>query len=94
MPVPSTPCSLSLTLLVFQDTNFSGYFANQVITNACASLAILNAVFNMSSSSVYVGPELENLKEFGQGMSSLDLGELLSNSDKVRPHSSAQMIRR
>lgn len=67
-----------------QESDVEGlYFANQVIQNACASLAILNAVFNLSPADVDIGSELENLKEFGVGMNSMDLGELLSNSDKV-----------
>ena len=67
---------------------------NKVINNACGSLAILNTVFNLPSSSSSsslsegsgwsLGPELENLREFGQGMDAQSLGYAIGNSDKVR----------
>ncbi|KAA1073871.1 hypothetical protein PGTUg99_013812 [Puccinia graminis f. sp. tritici] len=47
------------------------WFAHQVITNACATLAILNAVMNIpsTSSKIQLGQELSQLKEFSVGKS-------------------------
>jgi hypothetical protein len=60
-----------------QSTDDGSQRSNAVINNACATLAILNAVFNFPQSDegecqqkVELGSELENLKEFGQGMDS------------------------
>ncbi|KAL7415278.1 ubiquitin carboxyl-terminal hydrolase [Mrakia frigida] len=73
------------------DRNFPGVFINQVITNACGSLAILNAVLNFPPSSsssednkLVLGEELENLKSFTEGMDSMDKGHVISNSQKLR----------
>ncbi|KGB74731.1 ubiquitin carboxyl-terminal hydrolase L5 [Cryptococcus deuterogattii 99/473] len=67
------------------------WFANQVINNSCGTLAALNAVMNITpqqsvheDESIQLGSELENLREFGAGMQSLDLGHVLSSSDHIR----------
>lgn len=66
-------------------------FSRPAVSNACATLAILNSVFNLPTSTgdettlFQLGAELENLKEFGTGMDSQTLGLTISNSDKVRP---------
>ncbi|WVQ84053.1 hypothetical protein IAT38_006198 [Cryptococcus sp. DSM 104549] len=67
------------------------WFANQVINNSCGTLAALNAVMNIKpepsaheAEAVELGSELENLREFGAGMESLDLGHVLSSSDHIR----------
>ena len=66
-----------------QDRDFPGYFANQVINNACASVAILNSVLNMGTDKLVLGSELENLKEFGTGMDFMTRGLTITNSEKV-----------
>ncbi|WVQ76826.1 hypothetical protein IAR50_006500 [Cryptococcus sp. DSM 104548] len=67
------------------------WFANQVINNSCGTLAALNAVMNIPSESspnagesIELGQELGNLREFGAGMESLDLGHIVSSSDRIR----------
>lgn len=62
-----------------QDRSFPGQFYNQVINNACGSIAILNAVTNFSPSDestpeeekFVLGEELENIKMFTEGMNSM-----------------------
>ncbi|WVR04462.1 hypothetical protein IAU60_001465 [Kwoniella sp. DSM 27419] len=70
------------------------WFANQVINNSCGTVAALNAVMNIQRTpSQYEGesielgliqPELDNLREFGAGMESQDLGHLVSSSPSIR----------
>ncbi|ORY20710.1 putative ubiquitin-specific protease [Naematelia encephala] len=67
------------------------WFANQVINNSCGTLAALNAVMNIPpvkslypGESIELGAELENLRDFGAGMTPLDLGHVLSSSDLIR----------
>lgn len=42
-------------------------FSHQVINNACASIAILNATLNIQDPDVELGEELENLRAFSDG---------------------------
>ncbi|KAJ9114932.1 hypothetical protein QFC20_001306 [Naganishia adeliensis] len=67
------------------------YFANQVINNSCGTLAALNAVMNVApqegqtpEETISHGDELQNLREFGVGMNPVDLGYLITNSDRIR----------
>ncbi|WWD22144.1 hypothetical protein CI109_106633 [Kwoniella shandongensis] len=67
------------------------WFANQVINNSCGTLAALNAVMNIRpqassnpDETVELGPELDNLRDFGAGMGSQDLGHILSSSPHIR----------
>ncbi|WWC59225.1 uncharacterized protein I303_101775 [Kwoniella dejecticola CBS 10117] len=67
------------------------WFANQVINNSCGTVAALNAVMNIpaqasqyTDESIELGEELGNLREFGAGMESLDLGHLISSSPHIR----------
>lgn len=60
------------------------YFAHQVINNACASIAILNATLNIQDPDVELGEELENLRAFSDGLNSDDKGWTISNSEKIR----------
>ncbi|KAG0145655.1 hypothetical protein CROQUDRAFT_658449 [Cronartium quercuum f. sp. fusiforme G11] len=72
------------------------YFAQQVIANACATLAILNAVMNVTSDPtaktvdgvsippVELGEELNQLKSFSADLDPQTRGEVLTNSEKLR----------
>ncbi|CAK9786505.1 putative ubiquitin-specific protease [Cutaneotrichosporon oleaginosum] len=65
------------------------WFANQVINNSCGTIAALNAVMNIpeqeaGAESIGIGAELKNLREFGAGMSSMDLGHVVASSDTIR----------
>ncbi|KAK4683460.1 ubiquitin carboxyl-terminal hydrolase L5, partial [Tremellales sp. Uapishka_1] len=67
------------------------WFANQVINNSCGTLAALNAVMNIPTvtseepgEAIELGTELENLRDFGAGMESMDLGHILSSSETIR----------
>jgi ubiquitin carboxyl-terminal hydrolase L5 len=43
------------------------FFTQQVISNACASQAIINLLLNTHSEAVQLGPVLGNFKEFTAG---------------------------
>ncbi|GAA6003822.1 hypothetical protein JCM10207_006424 [Rhodosporidiobolus poonsookiae] len=60
------------------------YFAHQVINNACASIALLNAVLNIHDPNVQLGQELSNLQAFSEGLDAETRGWTLSNSEKLR----------
>ncbi|GAA5869102.1 hypothetical protein JCM8547_008698 [Rhodosporidiobolus lusitaniae] len=60
------------------------YFAHQVINNACASIALLNAVLNIQDPNVQLGVELSNLQAFSDGLDAETRGWTLSNSEKLR----------
>ncbi|KAM0751694.1 hypothetical protein T439DRAFT_300694 [Meredithblackwellia eburnea MCA 4105] len=60
------------------------YFAHQVINNACASIAILNAALNIEDPDVKLGEELENLKAFSDGLDPETKGWTISNSERIR----------
>lgn len=60
------------------------YFAHQVINNACASIALLNATLNIQDSNVELGEELTNLQAFSAGLDPQTRGEIITNSQKIR----------
>ncbi|EMG47956.1 uch2 Ubiquitin carboxyl-terminal hydrolase 2 [Candida maltosa Xu316] len=60
------------------------FFANQTIQNACATQAVLNILFNLTSDGVELGDELGNFREFVNGFDSEMIGETISNSDLIR----------
>jgi ubiquitin carboxyl-terminal hydrolase L5 len=60
------------------------FFAQQTITNACASMALLNAVLNVHDPDVELGEELNNLKAFSEGLDPESKGWTISNSEKIR----------
>jgi ubiquitin carboxyl-terminal hydrolase L5 len=58
------------------------FYAEQVINNACATQAILSVLMNTSS--VDIGTDLGNLKDFVGGMSAKDKGYAIGNSESIR----------
>ncbi|BGP42169.1 hypothetical protein JCM10449v2_006174 [Rhodotorula kratochvilovae] len=60
------------------------YFAHQVINNACASIALLNAALNIRTPDVELGEELGNLQAFSEGLDPETRGWTISNSEKIR----------
>lgn len=64
------------------DSAFPGFFAHQVVNNACATLAVLNALLNVPS--LAMGPELTDLKAFTTGMDPQSCGLTITSSDFLR----------
>ena len=58
------------------------FYAEQVITNACATQAILSVLMNCPK--VDIGDELRNFKDFVTGMTAKDKGYSIGNSDIIR----------
>ena len=72
------------------------WFALQTITNACATLALLNSVMNLAGEvdatapPVELGEELSNLHAFTAELGDPELrGAVLNNSDRLREGASA-----
>ncbi|GAA6025491.1 hypothetical protein JCM11491_002837, partial [Sporobolomyces phaffii] len=68
----------------FVDPAPGHYFAHQVINNACASIALLNATLNIRDPNVELGEELTNLQAFSEGLDPQTRGEIITNSQKIR----------
>ena len=58
------------------------FFANQVITNACATQAILSILMNCPD--IEIGSELDNLRSFCMGMGPKDMGYTIGNSEVIK----------
>ncbi|KAK5976822.1 Ubiquitin carboxyl-terminal hydrolase, partial [Trichostrongylus colubriformis] len=65
------------------DTN-NVFFAQQVITNACATQAIINLLMNVSDPNVKLGPVLEEYRDFAKQIDPASRGLVLSNCEKIR----------
>lgn len=64
------------------DPEFSGFFAQQVVNNACATLAVLNALGNIPS--LQTGPQLAELIGFTTGMDAQTRGMVITSADWLR----------
>lgn len=64
------------------DPEFSGFFAHQVVNNACATLAVLNALGNIPS--LETGPQLAELNSFTTGMDPQTRGLVITSADWLR----------
>ncbi|KAI0769627.1 ubiquitin-specific protease [Trametes elegans] len=64
------------------DPEFPGFFAHQVVNNACATLAVLNAIGNIPG--LEKGPQLAELLSFTAGMDPQTSGMAITSSDWLR----------
>ncbi|KAH9847190.1 ubiquitin-specific protease [Lenzites betulinus] len=64
------------------DPEFPGFFAHQVVNNACATLAVMNAIGNIPG--LKMGPQLEELLSFTAGMDPQTSGMAITSSDWLR----------
>jgi ubiquitin carboxyl-terminal hydrolase L5 len=64
------------------DPDFSGFFAHQVVNNACATLAVLNALGNIPS--LQMGAQLSDLINFTTGMDAQTRGLVVTSADWLR----------
>ena len=64
------------------DDDFPGFFAHQTVQNACATLAVLNALLNIPS--LKTGPQLEELQSFTEGMDAQTRGLAITSSEFLR----------
>lgn len=64
------------------DHDFPGFFAHQVVNNACATLAVMNAIGNIPS--LPMAQELTDLINFSAGMDPQTRGMVVTSSDWLR----------
>ncbi|KAI0633291.1 ubiquitin-specific protease [Trametes polyzona] len=64
------------------DPEFPGFFAHQVVNNACATLAVMNAIGNIPG--LQMGPQLAELLSFTAGMDPQTSGMAITSSDWLR----------
>ncbi|KAG9316196.1 hypothetical protein JVU11DRAFT_2221 [Chiua virens] len=64
------------------DTDFPGFFAQQTVNNACATLAVINALGNIPS--LPSGPQLADLMSFTAGMDPQTCGMAVTSADWLR----------
>jgi ubiquitin carboxyl-terminal hydrolase L5 len=60
------------------------FFARQVITNACATQALLAVLLNTESSAVDLGPALREFRGFAEALDAEMLGEAINGLDDLR----------
>lgn len=64
------------------DVDFPGFFTHQVVNNACATLAVLNALGNIPS--LKTGAQLSELMQFTAGMDPQTRGLVVTSADWLR----------
>ncbi|GBE81472.1 hypothetical protein BKA93DRAFT_765183 [Sparassis latifolia] len=64
------------------DTDFPGFFAHQVVNNACATLAVMNAIGNIPG--LPMSTQLTDLIGFTTGMDAQTRGMAITSSDWLR----------
>lgn len=64
------------------DPDFAGFFAHQVVNNACATLAVMNALGNIPS--LHGSTQLSELLQFTQGMDPQTAGLVITSADWLR----------
>ncbi|KAF8995466.1 ubiquitin carboxyl-terminal hydrolase [Cyathus striatus] len=80
--VPSSSSDSANPSVGTYDPGFPGFFAHQVVNNACATLAVLNAIGNIPSLSS--GEQLANLLSFTTGMDPQTRGLVITSADWLR----------
>ncbi|KAI0790714.1 ubiquitin carboxyl-terminal hydrolase [Abortiporus biennis] len=65
-----------------EDSDFPGFFAHQTVNNACATLAVMNALGNIPS--LPMAPQLSELINFSNGMDPQTRGMVITSSDWLR----------
>uniref|UniRef100_A0A914DZH2 Ubiquitin carboxyl-terminal hydrolase n=1 Tax=Acrobeloides nanus TaxID=290746 RepID=A0A914DZH2_9BILA len=60
------------------------FFAQQAISNACATQAIVNLLLNVHEQEIKLGSTLEEFRDFVSGFDSANIGLALSNQEKIR----------
>lgn len=80
--LPTTSTNTSSTSSDQYDPDFPGFFAHQVVNNACATLAVLNALGNIPS--LPTGPQLAELNSFTTGMDPQTRGMVITSADWLR----------
>ncbi|KAJ7782833.1 ubiquitin carboxyl-terminal hydrolase [Mycena metata] len=80
--IPSAGGTSSTTLGGEYDRTFPGFFAHQVVNNACATLAVMNALGNIPS--LTAGPQLTELNSFTTGMDPQTRGMVITSADWLR----------
>lgn len=79
----TTAAAVSRTTTATTDDD-SIYFSQQVINNACATIAILNATLNIHNNNVQLGHQLDNIREFSLPLDSESRGWIIANSNQLR----------
>lgn len=74
--------SESSSVAVQYDPSFPGFFAHQVVNNACATLAVLNALGNVPT--LAMGSQLRELMNFTTGMDPQTRGMVITSADWLR----------
>ncbi|KIK90511.1 hypothetical protein PAXRUDRAFT_831655 [Paxillus rubicundulus Ve08.2h10] len=64
------------------DSDFPGFFAQQTVNNACATIAVINALGNIPS--LPSGPQLADLMSFTTGMDPQTCGMAVTSADWLR----------
>lgn len=64
------------------DSDFPGFFAHQTVNNACATLAVVNALGNITS--LPAGPQFMDLMNFTTGMDPQTCGMAITSADWLR----------
>lgn len=64
------------------DSEFPGFFAHQTVNNACATLAVLNALGNIPD--LPTGPKLAELNQFTTDMDPTTRGMAITSADWLR----------
>ncbi|KAF8875811.1 ubiquitin-specific protease [Gymnopilus junonius] len=80
--IPTSSNSVAPQRAGSDDPDFPGFFAHQVVNNACATLAVLNALGNIPS--LNSGPQLADLLQFTAHMDPQTRGLVITSADWLR----------